>query len=155
LTSMHTLNQVSISSMPFGYKLSSMRISITFLLVIIAVIASVNGSCCWKVHVRLSGTRSHTPGGAQVDLGGLYKMLPGLVNGKPHWRQVDGATGIWTDQHGNWIIGDDDDRGRNLGGVFSDEQDNCPTTVHKWQFYHDGELKDEQTWKNEIDVVCW
>ena len=42
-------------------------------------------------------------------------MLPGLVNGKPHWRQVDGTMGIWTEpDHGNWVIGNDDDRGRNM-----------------------------------------
>jgi len=82
-------------------------------------------------------------------------MLPGLVNGKPHWRKVDGTMGIWTNPNGNWMVGDDKNRGRNWGGIYSKEQDACPDTVHKWKFHHDGKFKDEQTRKNEIDVVCW
>ena len=38
-------------------------------------------------------------------------MLPGLVNGKPHYKQVHGKNGIWTNRYGRWMIGTEKRKG--------------------------------------------
>merc|ERR1712062_836842 len=122
------------------------------------VIPSTNArfrkQCCDEVQV--SFIRGHDNVWlVRPELFGLYKQLPGRVNGRPHYKQVDEFNhGIWWDG-GDWMIGSESNRGKSGSGwgeAWQQNNDECPSdVVFTWRVYTGSEWIDA---KKSLGVYC-
>ena len=80
---------------------------------------------------------------------GIYILAPKLVNGKAYWIQEEGSFALWYSKYngiGNWNIGDLEDLGSDVVGLYCLDESYVPVEIDTW-FY-----QDDDEWKETTDI---